>query len=180
MRNPYRDFIEIAAEAEAFDVNVLDALVQIESGGRADAARYEPAYCWVWNVVTAAPFRTLNDDEVHAVEPPPDFPAFVGTPLEEWTGQRTSLGLCQIMGAVLRERGYRGEFDLLLREPLLNLQLGAKLLRELLDWAGETGGDLRKALAAYNAGRGGWESPAGQAYASRVLARRAQIQRGLA
>lgn len=51
------------------------------------------------------------------------------------------------------------EFD-----PAIEVRAYEKFMTELLKWAG---GDVRKALAAYNAGQGGWQ--AGLGYADSIL-----------
>ena len=71
----------------------------------------------------------------------------------------------QVMGAVARERGFRGPFLTELSEVEANLFWGCAHLGHLLEWAN---GDIHKTLASYNAGQGGWLSTAGQAYANKV------------
>jgi soluble lytic murein transglycosylase-like protein len=53
--------------------------------------------------------------------------------------------------------------------PSVNLNLGAKILAALLKWSGNV---PRKALAAYNGGKGNWKAQQPQDYAAKVLAAR--------
>jgi soluble lytic murein transglycosylase-like protein len=57
----------------------------------------------------------------------------------------------------------------------VNVHLGCQVLKRLLAWGGK---DVRKALGAYNAGRGGWDSPVGQAYAKKVLDHVTRVKAG--
>lgn len=86
-----------------------------------------------------------------------------------------ALGLMQLMPGTARELGVHQPFD-----PAQNIQGGAQHLRRLLD---EFGGDLRLALAAYNAGaaavyrhrRNVPPFAETQAYVPRVLAQMARF-----
>lgn len=77
-------------------------------------------------------------------------------------------GLMQLMDSTAASLGVSDPFD-----PVQNVMGGARLLRQLLD---RYGGDLRLALAAYNAGASAVDQHGGvppyretQAYVSRVL-----------
>lgn len=146
------------AGAEQVPFWLLRALVETESGGNPWAVRYEPAYRYLWNVAKDQPWKGSLDE---------DFPSVAGCSSDtELQGQKHSWGLCQVMGAVARERGFDRPFLSELCDPGLNLQYGAGLLAELLAWSG---GDQPQALGAYNAGRKGALSPNGQLYAAKVL-----------
>lgn len=161
-----REMIDREAYTQDLSADLLAALVQVESGGDANAWNPEPRYPYLWNVKTDAPFRKMTAAEAASKTPPPDFPVIAGDRDQEWWGQQASWGLMQIMGALARERGCRRPYLTSLLDPELNLMIGAGHLVSLLAWAR---GDEAKALGAYNAGRGGWESEAGRKYAAKVL-----------
>jgi soluble lytic murein transglycosylase-like protein len=165
----WRHEIEHAAERYGLDAVLLEALVQVESGGHPYAWNPEPRYRYLWDVRAWKPFRSLTPAEIASDRPPSDFPTLAGDRDQEWWGQRVSWGLCQVMGAVARELGFRGPYLPELVRAEISLDLGAKHLSHQMAWAG---GNLRKGLGAYNAGRGGADGPVGQAYAAKVLARR--------
>jgi soluble lytic murein transglycosylase-like protein len=85
-------------------------------------------------------------------------------------------GLMQLMPATAAALGVRDPFD-----PAQNVAAGARYLRSLVD---RFGGDVRLALAAYNAGPGAVENHRGvppyaetQRYIEAVLASRARYRR---
>lgn len=153
------------AATHHLDPDLVEAMVLQESSGDPWAWNPEPRYRYLWNVETNRPFRVLTPAEVGAETPPDDFPALAGDRDQEWWGQQASWGLLQIMGAVARERGFRGSYLPQLCEPTLNLDLGCRHLAHLLRWAG---GEVPRAVAAYNAGRGGWRSAQAQRYVRHV------------
>lgn len=162
------DQITAAAASASLPRPLVMALVSVESGGNPWAWNPEPAYRYLWDVKDNAPFRKLAPEEYALKKPPMDFPSLAGDPDQEWCGQQASWGLMQVMGAVARERGFRGLYLPALCDPETNLRIGCGILAANLRWSG---GEVNKALAAYNAGRGGWTSVAGQAYAAKVLGR---------
>lgn len=141
MRTDYRAMIETFAPMYGLDPDVVEALVLVESSGNTDAFRYEPEFY----------DRYLKDKE----------------PWTHWNRRRisSSYGLCQVMAPVAYELGLTGPPERLFI-PEVGLEYGCKKLAAELRWAN---GDLGKALAAYNAGRGNFKSAAGKAYAARVL-----------
>lgn len=165
--------IEEAARAACLSADLVAAVVRVESGGDPFAWNPEPRYRYLWNVRTRLPFRTLTAFEVASETPPADFPCLAGDRDQEWWGQQASWGLMQLMGAVAREEGFSRPYLPELSDPAANLLVGCRHLRGLVLWAH---GDLAQAAAAYNAGRGGWQSDAGLRYGAKVLAELAAIE----
>ena len=166
-----RDIADAAA-AVRLDRHLAEAVVIVESAGNPYAWNPEPRYRWLWDVRKNEPFRDLTSAEIASRIPPADFGTIAGDRDQEWWGQAASWGLMQLMGALARELRFRGPYLTELTRVDLNLRLGCRHLADLVLWAQ---GDLRRAAAAYNAGRGGWASAAGQAYADKVLNTRANL-----
>jgi soluble lytic murein transglycosylase-like protein len=137
-----------AANRHGLDPCVLAAVVWKESSGDPNAIRHEPHYRWLWDVWEGKPFRRVTPDEAAQSRAPEDFRGPTGaSDATEWAAQRTSWGLCQVMGAVARERGYKGTFLSALCDADLGAEYGARHLALLLRrW------ELADALSAYNAG----------------------------
>jgi soluble lytic murein transglycosylase-like protein len=150
----FRAEIEQAAKRHGLDADLLEALVLTESSGRADAFRFEPDF-----------YRRYLQ----------------GKP--EWAGKiprrvSSSYGLCQVMYSTALEHGFNPTYEPeMLFLPATNLDLGAKILASLLAWAG---GVPRKALAAYNGGKGNWKAQQPQDYAAMVLATREAVRKAQA
>jgi len=141
------------ANSYSLDPFLVEAIIHVESGGKADAFRYEPEF-----------FRRYLSRK------------------EEWRYSNprrisSSYGLMQIMYIVAHELGFRDEPEALFM-PRTNIHWGCRKLRDLRGWA-ETFAvphtiALMSALAAYNGGMGG-NSPTGplrpenQRYATKVL-----------
>lgn len=132
---------------------LLAALVLQESGGRASAWRFEPPYRYYWDCARNQPFREPTAAERAGEMAPADFrvpDGWLVTRHTEWVGQACSWGPLQVMGAVAREYGFRGDFTGLCGAGL-GLEYGAmhlhKLRNRFLDKHGWTG-----VVAAYNAG----------------------------
>jgi hypothetical protein len=156
-----------AAIAAGLDRAFVAAIVRVESNEDAYAYRPEPRYRYFWDVKRERPFRVVTPDEIASKVAPLDFWSLAGSREQEWWAQQASWGLMQIMGAVARENGFAAPFLTELIDPASNLTVGCRHLRGLVRWAG---GDLAQAAAAFNAGRGGWRSEAGQRYAAKVTA----------
>jgi len=171
-----REYIREAANLAGLEALLVEALVEQESSGNSWAHNPEPRYRYLWDVSRRKPFRGLTALEIASETPPVDFPTLAGDRDQEWWNQQASWGLMQVMGAVARELGFRGPYLTELCDPRVNLPLGCEKLAQNRIWAG---GDVFQALAAYNAGRGGWHSPQGQAYAASVLKRKAALLKGL-
>lgn len=124
----WKQHIESAALAHGLDFSVLAGLVAQESAGLQYAQRYEPLYSW-----------TYNDPKMS--------PAIMSWDTFQ-NGQKVSYGLCQIMGGVALEYGWRGWWGELFGVET-NLDLGATHLAKKIKQAG---GELRKGLLRYNGG----------------------------
>lgn len=169
----YRREIERAASGAGLDADLVEAMVLQESGGRTHSWNPEPKYRWFWDVRHHRPFRTVTAAEIASKWPPSDFAALTPERDQEWWGQQASWGLLQVMGAVARERGFGGLYlTELAGDPVLGLAIGCKHYAGLLRWAG---GDVWKAVAAYNAGQGGWESGQAQVHVRKVKGYYAQV-----
>jgi len=109
------------------------ALCEVESSWIPWAVRHEDGYRWLWG----AKRRELFDET-----PTHEFMEMknrLGIELKtEKFCQQTSWGLCQIMGAVARERGYRGWLTELC-DPATNLEWGCRHLRWMIEHAGDYG-----------------------------------------
>jgi len=170
--NDHRDEIENAAKLYELDPDLVEGLVQVESGGDQTAWNPEGQYRYFWNVATGKPFRKVTEKEISNEYPPDDFPCLKGDPDQEWWGQQASWGLMQVMGAVARERGYKAPYlGGLLNDVDAALDVGCKHLGLLLKLVR---GDVARALAVYNGGmRGNEKRPLrNQKYADRVMAAR--------
>ncbi len=138
--------IKAMAAKHGLPPEVLAGLVCQESQGDHLAVRYEPRYRWLY--MAGADLR-------------PGICSYV----TELSLQKHSLGLCQVMGAVARERGLKGWLTRLL-EPEVGLDLGAAHLRWCL---AREEGDMRRALTRYNSGVG--QAPlVKEPYCDKVLA----------
>lgn len=168
-----RELVTRVATAATVPPVFACAIVQVESDGYPYAWNPEPRYRYLVNVRTGKPFRDLEPAEIASAVPPADFPCLAGDRDQEWLGQRASWGLMQVMGAVAREHGFTRPYLPELCDPETNVAIGCRVLRALLNWAS---GNLARAAAAYNAGRGGWASMAGQAYGHKVIVAMAAIE----
>jgi soluble lytic murein transglycosylase-like protein len=122
------DAVKKAAGAYDLDPAIVMAVVMTESGGCQYAARYE------------ATFKNLLDPE--RMRP-------LGCSIDTETMlQKTSFGLMQVMGAVLREKGFRGWLTEILDDVDAQLDYGCRHLARFL----KMHGTIEKALASYNAG----------------------------
>jgi soluble lytic murein transglycosylase-like protein len=89
----------------------------------------------------------VTDAEIANEVPPEDFPYLAGGRDQEWWAQQASFGLAQVMGAVARERGFRGLYLPELCDPETGMLYGIKHLDKFLQKY-----DLRTALLRYNGG----------------------------
>jgi soluble lytic murein transglycosylase-like protein len=171
-RTTWTGDIASAAAAARVPPDLIEAIVIVESSGNPNAINAEPRYPYLWDVAAWKPFRELSRDELASKLPPPDFRSIAGDRDQEWWAQQMSWGLMQIMGALARELGFRGPYLSELCRVDVNLRLGCLYVGNLLGWSN---GDERKAVGAYNAGRGGAVSAAGRAYSDKVFGIRAQL-----
>jgi hypothetical protein len=126
-RLPLNVIYEIALDHEV-PWTLLAAIVQTESGGDPMAARFEPDYKYL--------FKSAEFAKANAV-----------TPMTEMMFQKTSWGLCQVMGGVAREHGHTGSL-LELLVPEIGLKYGAKHLKKFMQKY-QTKEDV---ISSYNAG----------------------------
>lgn len=138
---PFFPEISAACSEVSIDPLVLYAIMQHESGGNTWAMRYEAAY--------------------HYLVQPRDFASSLGISYDtELVCQKSSWGLCQVMGGVAREHGYMGHLTELCRPDLGIKYAAAHLKKKFTKYGEETA-----AIAAYNQGNARkW----GTAYANEV------------
>lgn len=122
------DVINESARESNMPVNLLAAIVQVESGGDPHACRFEKDYKYL--------FKTKENALDNRI-----------TETTEMMLQMTSWGLTQIMGAVGRELGLKGSI-LGLVDPETNLDYCGRLLKRLASKYSERN-DI---IASYNAG----------------------------
>lgn len=140
--------------AQLFDLplQLILAIITVESSGNPFAYRMEPPYRYLVDVRNSIPFRELTKEEGRQDRAPGDFPNIKGVSSSdsEWMGQQCSWGPMQVMGAVAREHGFRGHFPQLCT-PVDGVFFGCKHLQRYkkiylkrYGWKG--------VAAAYNAG----------------------------
>jgi soluble lytic murein transglycosylase-like protein len=125
----YWPLIEEQAASFKIAPDVLAALACHESMGNPYAMRVEPNFKWI------------PDDYAK------DRPGIMSVSTEFW-GRKISWGLCQVMGQIARERGFKGWWPALC-EPDLGLHYGAAHLAWCI---ARCKGDLRAGLRRYNGG----------------------------
>lgn len=129
----WQQYIDPLARQYELDPYMIAAIIAVESSNNPKAYRYEEGYKWLYKPATFAKiFRDLGM-----------------TVATERAQQRASWGLCQVMGAVARERGCMEPFLTRLDEPEHGIYWGIKQLVWLRDIKGYTGEDL---VSAYNQG----------------------------
>ena len=121
----------IKEKAIKYDIpkSLIKAIIFVESSGNTYAMRYEKNYRWLYKVEEFAKKNYVPK-------------------LTEEIQQKISWGLMQIMGAVARERGFKGKYMAELCMPEIGLEFSCKHLKKYYDryqsW--------EKAIASYNAG----------------------------
>lgn len=153
-----------AASDWGIPLELLKAIIEVESGGDPWAVRFEPEYQWFYDVEKHEPW------DRQSTRP---FPSLSGvSSATEKNLQATSFGLMQIMGATAREMGFERPFLSELCEPRINLKYGCRYLVQLHRRFGDEHG-WGGVAAAYNAGSprkredGSWEN---QAYLDKLEA----------
>lgn len=138
------------AEIHRLPVKLVQAIVQVESGGNPWAVRYESAF-----------YAAYVKGRGHKV--------WHGCSRETEERMRaTSFGPMQIMGQTARELGFDEPFLTALCAPLQGLEWGCRYLAKQIQ---RYGGDPESGVAAYNAGsatrgaNGRWRN---QAYVDKV------------
>ena len=133
--------IDWMAAKHQVPAHVVAAVIKAESDGKADAFRYEPGFYQRY-LAHLPEYADANPRRVAA-----------------------SYGLMQVMYTTAVEVGYIGPPEGLFL-PLESIEYGCRYLAQLLRWAD---GDVARAIAAYNGGRGNWQGERAQDYAARVL-----------
>lgn len=122
------DIISVVAAKEKVDPKLVSAIAQHESGGNMWALRYEPNYQWLYR--------------------PQDYSSALNISLDtEICMQKFSIGYMQLMFAVCRELGFKGNAGEMFN-PETNFAYGCRHIKRFLDKYG----NLPDALSAYNAG----------------------------
>lgn len=104
--------VEKAAQCEGLDLNLVKAIITVESSWDPKVSRYEPHWKYLYFV------REFAEKNHITVE-------------TETVLQSMSIGLMQIMGGVARELGYEGNLSELFK-PETNLFYGCKKLKQLI------------------------------------------------
>lgn len=153
MRTNYTREILSAAQSHGLSPDLVEALVLVESSGRAEAFRYEPGI-----------MAQIQSGKLKPKFMPPNR-----------TDRRvaSSYGLMQLLFVTACDYGFRNEPEMLF-VPWINLEYGCAFLGALLDWAD---GDYTRAFAAYNGGKAGNVTPPfrNQSYALRVFAAKDEL-----
>jgi soluble lytic murein transglycosylase-like protein len=121
--------IKSVAVEVGVDPHLFLALCIVESALNPFAMRYEPAWRHLWHSREMAEVLLITHET-------------------EVVLQSSSFGFCQIMGAVVREQGFRGMLTRLFDDPELCLKFGAIHLRKYMQKYPST----PDAVAAYNFG----------------------------
>lgn len=120
--------IQAQAENQHIDPAIVYGVCCQESSLRPTAIRHEPGYRWLYK-----PSITIMKN--------------AGARREEEAAQKTSWGLMQVMGGVLRELGYTGDLSDILADPEAQVRYGCIHLRKKINQFG-----LIPGIAAYNTG----------------------------
>ncbi len=112
-------------------VDLVKAIIQVESSNQMWAVRYEPNYRWLYKPEYFAKSNHIPQATEEAL-------------------QKTSWGLTQIMGAVAREYGFGKRFLTELLCPEVSLEYG---MRHFAAYHRRFG-NLEDAIASYNGGPG--------------------------
>ena len=154
----FADAMSYHAKARNIPLEFLRAIAVVESNNDPFAIRFERNYRWLWQNSTNKPFRRVSSQQAATAGAPDDFSrpphkwGWYSSADTEWTGQKTSWGYFQVMGANLRSIGYTKPFTELCCDAELSVRFAATFISKLHTrfyarhgWAG--------IAAAYNAGR---------------------------
>lgn len=125
----YRSALLTECEKYNLDPKWVEAMIQVESGGRTYATRYEPGFNYL-EVVEYWANRLGQSFDTEA------------------NGQKISWGLLQVMGGTARHVGFSGYFPELC-VPSVGIHFGCLVLSKKLK---RYDGNYQDAVAAYNAG----------------------------
>lgn len=129
-----QDLIKLSSEKYGIPFRFLLALAKRESSLNPLSIRYEPGYIWTYSVKEMYEIVNCSRDTMEMM-------------------QKTSWGVCQIMGAVAYEHGLR-DWATKLLDPEINLKFACEYIHVLLRRHSEV--KLENPLdvyACYNAGR---------------------------
>lgn len=127
----WKGVAEPICETERVPLDLVLAIITHESKGDQWASRFEPMWPerWMWYPREMAEKANISLDT-------------------ERTLQKTSFGLMQVMGAVAREFGHKGNLMMLI-QPEISITYGCKKLHWLMErYHGET-----DVISAYNQGK---------------------------
>ena len=122
----YNKIVQVA-ERHGLAPDIVFAVCTVESGLDPWAARHETHYKWLFNPHEVKPRGCSLDTEI--------------------TFQKTSWGLMQVMGGVLRESGYRGWLNAIGSDIEQQLHYGCRHLAKKIARYG-----LEQGILAYNSG----------------------------
>lgn len=120
------DLVAAAAKRHGLNVELVRAIVAVESGGDPLAMRFEPG--WKYHLEFRDPLVSADTER---------------------NQQMTSWGLMQVMGTVAREHGFLGPFLSALCDPETGLDYGCLYLSKQMR---RYPGKVWHAVSAYNAG----------------------------
>ncbi len=120
-----KELVKKYAEKYGLDPAIVFGVCMQESSMNPKARRFEPNWCYFYMLPTLPGVTTAD----------------------EHNDQATSWGLMQVMGAVLREHGYKGVLPDILNDPEAQIDYGCKHLHKKIMKYG-----LELGILAYNAG----------------------------
>jgi len=130
------DIIRKCSKKYSLPINLIKAIIEVESSGNKYAIRYEPNFRWTKNIDKYSGSYQSKATEKNA--------------------QKTSWGLMQIMGGTARELGYDETFLSGLLDERTNIELGCKYLAGLRKRFSDMENSISlfddNMVAAYNAG----------------------------
>lgn len=119
--------IRVSSAAYNLDPAVVYGVCLMESHFNPAAVRFEPHYAYLFDPVRVRPVGCSLDTEISM--------------------QKTSWGLMQVMGGVLRERGFDGWITMIVDDIPAQVEYGCRHLAKFIRQYG-----LEDGIGAYNAG----------------------------